>query len=139
MATTTFTNATGSSAADEHEYSVAIAGITAADVTNMRFELDWHPNEDCGGDASGSSCNIIAPTSFAMWSYGSKSGGEARTDTFDKTSGFTGSFTFNGNCTFRLVDDDYTECFTISEARIIVTYNAAAATPTSPAFSMFVD
>lgn len=138
MATTTFTNATGSGAADEHEYSVAISGITASQVTNMRFELDWNPDEDCGGDATSSTCNITAPTSFAMWTNGDKEGGEARTDTFDKTSGFTGSFTFNGDWTFYLVDDDYTECFTISEARIIVTYTAAAAT-TNAAFSMFVD
>ena len=138
MATTTFTNATGSSAADEHYYAVAIAGITAADVTNMRFEIDWSPEEDCGGDATSSTCNINTPTSVSGWSNGDKEGGEARTEFFNKTSGFTGSFTFNGNWTFYLVDDDYTECYTISEARIIVTYTSAAAT-TNAAFSMFVD
>tara|TARA_R110002051_G_C8639219_1_gene485953 strand:- start:488 stop:904 length:417 start_codon:yes stop_codon:yes gene_type:complete len=138
MATTTFTNATGASASDEHYYAVAIAGITASEVTNMRFEIDWNPDEDCGGDATSSVCSIYDPTSQAGWSNGDKEGGEARTDVFNKTSGFTGSFTFNGDWTFYLVDDDYTSCYTISEARIIVTHGAAA-TPTSPAFSMFVD
>ena len=138
MATTTFTNSTGSSASDDHSYNVAISGITASEVTNMRFELDWNPNEDCGGDAMGSTCQISSPRSVSGWGYEDKEGGEARTDVFNLTSGFTGSFTFNGNWTFNLVDDDATGCFTISEARIVVTYTASAAT-TNTAFLMFVD
>ena len=136
MATTTFTNATGSSAADEHYYAVAISGITASEVTNMRFEIDWNPDEDCGGDATSSTCSIYSPINFDLWTNGDKEGGVARTDTFDKTSGFTG-FSFNDDWTFYLNDDDYTDCYTISEARIIVTHGAAATT--NAAFSMFVD
>ena len=137
MATTTFTNSTGASSSSEHYYDVTISGITASEVTNMRFELDWNPDEDCGGDATSSECSIYSPASVSGWNNGDKSGGEARTDTFEKTSGFTG-FSFNTSWTFYLYDDDYTECYTISEARIIVTHGAAAATTNAP-FLMFVD
>ena len=136
MASTTFTNSTGASASDEHYYNVTVSGITASEVTHMRFEIDWNPDEDCGGDAMGSTCRISSPRVVSGWGYEDKEGGEARTDVFNLTSGFTG-FTFNGNWTFNLVDDDATGCFTISEARVIVTYTASATG--NPAFSMFVD
>ena len=136
MASTTFTNSTGASASDDHSYNVTVSGITASEVTNMRFEIDWNPDEDCGGDALGSTCRISSPRVVSGWGYEDKDGGEARTDVFNLTSGFTG-FTFNGNWTFNLVDDDATGCFTISEARVIVTHTASATG--NPAFSMFVD
>ena len=136
MASTTFTNSTGASASDDHSYNVTVSGITASEVTHMRFEIDWNPDEDCGGDAMGSTCRISSPRVVSGGGYEDKDGGEARTDVFNLTSGFTG-FTFNGNWTFNLVDDDATGCFTISEARVIVTYIASATG--NPAFSMFVD
>ena len=136
MASTTFTNSTGASSSDDHSYNVTVSGITASEVTHMRFEIDWKPDEDCGGDAMGSTCRISSPRVVSGWGYEDKDGGEARTDVFNLTSGFTG-FTFNGNWTFNLVDDDATGCFTISEARVIVTYTPSATG--NPAFSMFVD
>ena len=143
MASTTFTNASDYGPDDYLTSAVNITGITVADVTNMRFELDWNPNfsdsddEDCGGDASSSVCVIANPDggTFTMFAYGSKSGTIARTDTFDKTSSFPTNF--NGNWTFQLTDDDAMGCNSILETRIIVTYSTGATG--SPAFLMFVD
>ncbi len=140
MATTTFTNTTDYGPADEIYSNITISGITVSEVTNMRFEIDWTPDGDeCGGDASSSSCVVYDPDSSPsvnMFSYGQLSGGDARTDTSDKTSSFPSSL--NGLWRFYLADEDYTECNQVTETRIIVTYTAAAAT-TNAAFSMFVD
>jgi len=140
MATTTFTNTTDYGPADEIYSNITISGITVGDVTNMRFEIDWTPDGDeCGSDASSSSCNIIDPdssTSLQMFSYGSLNGGEARTSISNKTSSFPSNF--NGTWRFFLNDEDYTECNQVTETRIIVTYTAAATTTNAP-FLMFVD
>jgi len=141
MATATFTNASNYGPNDYIESTVTITGITVADVTNMRFELDWNPNgasPSCGGDAYSSSCFITDPGYNYYYMFGSydKSGTIARTDTYDKTSGFPANF--NGDWVFTLEDEDYTGCNTVTETRIIVTYTAAAATTNAP-FLMFVD
>ena len=141
MATTTFTNTTDYGPDDYIQSSVTITGITRADVTNVRLEIDWNPNGSdpfCGGDAASSSCFVSNPAGgyTTMFSSYDKSGANARTDTYDITSGFP--LTFNGTWTFTLEDEDYMGCNTVTETRIIVTHTAAATT-TNAAFLMFVD
>tara|TARA_Y100001937_G_C7122104_1_gene333119 strand:+ start:636 stop:1367 length:732 start_codon:yes stop_codon:yes gene_type:complete len=130
MATTTFTNATDYGPDDSINSVVNINGITAGNVTNVRFEIDWNPNGAdpfCGGDASSSSCTVTDPDGSVvnMFSSYTKSGANARTDTHDITSGFAS--TFNGNYTFALEDEDAMGCNTVTETRIIVTYTEVAA------------
>tara|TARA_Y100000361_G_scaffold110294_1_gene100343 strand:- start:12236 stop:15478 length:3243 start_codon:yes stop_codon:yes gene_type:complete len=130
MATTTFTNATDYGPDDSINSVVNINGITAGNVTNVRFEIDWNPNGAdpfCGGDASSSSCTVTDPDGGVvnMFSSYTKSGANARTDTHDITSGFAS--TFNGNYTFTLEDEDAMGCNTVTETRIIVTYTESVA------------
>ena len=141
MATSTFTNATDYGPDDYIESAVNVTGITVADVTNVRLEIDWNPNGSdpfCGGDAASSSCNVTNPAggNTVMFSSYDKSGATARTDTHDITSGFPA--TFNGNWTFTLEDEDAMGCNTVAETRVIVTYTASTAT-TNTAFLMFLD
>ena len=140
MATSTFTNTTNYGPDDYIESAVNVTGITVADVTNVRLEIDWNPNGQgpfCGGDAASSYCIVTNPAGGTTTVFNSydKSGATARTDTHDITSGFPG--TFNGNWTFTLEDEDYTGCNTVTETRVIVTYTASATG--NPAFLMFVD
>jgi len=140
MATTTFTNASDYGPDDYIESAVNVTGMTVADVTNVRLEIDWNPNGAdpfCGGDAASSSCIVNNPAggTTTMFNSYDKSGANARTDTHDITSSFPG--TFNGNWTFILEDEDAMGCNTVTETRIIVTYTASATG--NPAFLMFVD
>jgi len=141
MATTTFTNTTDYGPDDYINSAVNVTGMTVANVTNVRLEIDWNPNVSdpfCGGDASSSSCTVTNPAGGVTVVFNSydKSGANARTDTHDITSGFPG--TFNGNWTFTLEDEDAVGCNGVTETRIIVTYTASTAT-TNTAFLMFVD
>ncbi len=140
MPSTTFTNTTDYGPDDYIDSVVTISGITVADVTNVRFEIDWNPNgadPSCGGDAASSSCLVTNPGGSATVIFSSydKSGTSARTDTYDLTSGFPTSF--NGSWTFSLEDEDAMGCNTVAETRIIVTYSDSATG--NPAFLMFVD
>ncbi len=140
MAATTFTNATDYGPDDYIDSAVSVTGMTVADVTNVRLEIDWNPNGSdpfCGGDAASSSCNVTNPAggNTVMFSSYDKSGATARTDTHDITSGFPA--TFNGNWTFTLEDEDAMGCNTVAETRVIVTYTDSATG--NPAFAMFVD
>ena len=128
MATTTFTNATDYGPDDNINSAVNVTGMTVADVTNVRLEIDWNPNgsdPSCGGDAASSSCQVTDPGGGVTVVFNSydKSGTSARTDTHDITSGFPSSF--NGNWTFTLEDEDAMGCNTVTETRIIVTYTSA--------------
>jgi len=140
MASTTFTNASNYGPDDYINSAVNVTGMTVADVTNVRLEIDWNPNgadPSCGGDAASSSCTITDPGGGVTTVFNSydKSGTSARTDTHDITSGFPSSF--NGNWTFTLEDEDAMGCNTVTETRVIVTYTASATG--NPAFIMFVD
>ena len=99
--------------------------------------LDLGSDPFCGGDAASSSCQVSGPGGgiTVMFNSYDKSGANARTDTYDITSGFPG--TFNGNWTFTLEDEDAMGCNTVTETRIIVTYTDSATG--SPSFCMFVD
>tara|TARA_R110000823_G_scaffold250147_1_gene373297 strand:- start:446 stop:865 length:420 start_codon:yes stop_codon:yes gene_type:complete len=139
MATTTFTNATDYGPDDDLNSSVTITGITVSAVTNIRLEIDWNPDGDCGGDAQGGECTVYSPGDeayYGMFSGYSQSGTDARTNTYDITSSFPSGL--NGAWRFNLQDYDMTGCFQITETRIIVTYTAAATTTNAP-FLMFVD
>ncbi len=141
MATTTFTNTTDYGPDDYIDSAVNVTGMTVANVTNVRLEIDWNPNGSdpfCGGDAASSSCQVTDPGGGVTVVFNSydKSGANARTDTHDITSGFPSSF--NGNWTFTLEDEDAMGCNTVTETRIIVTHSGAAATTNAP-FLMFVD
>ena len=141
MATTTFTNATDYGPDDYINSAVNVTGMTVANVTNVRLEIDWNPNGAdpfCGGDAETSSCVVTNPaggTSTVFSSY-SKSGANARTDTYDITSSFPG--TFNGNWTFTLEDEDMMGCNTVTETRVIVTYTVAANNPSTASLGVEV-
>ena len=129
MPNTTFTNATDYGPDDSLSSAVTVSGITAGDVTNVRFEIDWNPNGGdafCGNDASGSSLTVTDPdgSTITIFSYGDKSGAGARTDTHDITSSFAS--TFNGSYTFNLEDEDAMGCNTIDETRVIVTTSASS-------------
>ncbi len=48
MTDTTFTNATDYGPDDYINSAVNVTGMTVADVTNVRLEIDWNPNgSDC--------------------------------------------------------------------------------------------
>ncbi len=140
MTDTTFTNTTDYGPDDYIDSVVTISGITVADVTNVRFEIDWNPNgadPSCGGDAASSSCVVTNPAggTTTMFNSYDKSGANARTDTHDITSSFPG--TFNGNWTFTLEDEDAMGCNTVAETRIIVTYTDSETG--NPAFLLFLE
>lgn len=140
MTDTTFTNTTDYGPDDLIDSAVSVTGMTVADVTNVRLEIDWNPNGSdpfCGGDAASSSCNVTNPAGGNITIFNSydKSGANARTDTHDITSGFPG--TFNGNWTFTLEDEDAMGCNTVTETRVIVTYTDSVTG--NSAFALFVD